>query len=228
MSSDSFLSRWARRKADVAKAADPESVAAPPLADIANQEAEAEQNRVNAMIDALPKIDDLTAQSDFTAFLQKGVPDLLKNAAMRKLWISNPELGKWSDMAEYAWDWNTPGGAPGYGPLEADFDTEAMLERILPRQRAVDDQPQSVSLKEDSEPSEGVSETSGPPPHVAEDGQIAAAQQDGMSELPVPEVNTSRSLENTGNTDDEAFAAQQKVPALTNGSRRRHGGALPA
>lgn len=228
MSSDSFLSRWARRKAEVAKAADPETVAAPPSADVVNQEAEAEQERVKALIDALPKIDDLTAQSDFTAFLQKGVPDLLKNAAMRKLWVSNPELGKWSDMAEYAWDWNTPGGAPGYGPLEADFDTEAMLERILPRQKAVDDQTQSVMVNENSEPSESALETAESPPEASEEETIATAQQDELSELSMPEAIASRSLENANKTDDEAVAAQQKLPALTNGSRRRHGGALPA
>jgi len=228
MSSDSFLSRWARRKAEVAKAADPESVAAPPSADAIKQEAEAEQERVNALIDALPRIDDLTAQSDFTAFLQKGVPDLLKNAAMRKLWISNPELGKWSDMAEYAWDWNSPGGAPGYGPLEADFDAEAMLERILPRQRAGDDQTQSVVAKEESERPGSASETSEHSPQAPEEEKIAAAQQDLMSELPLTEAIASRSLENPDKTDNDAVATQQKLPVLTNGSRRRHGGALPA
>ncbi|TIP78253.1 MAG: DUF3306 domain-containing protein, partial [Mesorhizobium sp.] len=34
----------------------------------------------------LPRVEDLTAQSDLSAFLRKGVPKMLKSAALRKMW----------------------------------------------------------------------------------------------------------------------------------------------
>ena len=49
----------------------------------------------------LPSIDSLTAESDYTPFLQEGVPDALRKAALRKLWRSNPVLANVDGLNDY-------------------------------------------------------------------------------------------------------------------------------
>lgn len=80
--SDSFLSRWSRLKSE-----SKEEPAAP--APLAEQTADAEPPPPDP-VPQLPPIESLTAQSDFSAFLQSGVPDHLRKAALAKLWTSDP------------------------------------------------------------------------------------------------------------------------------------------
>lgn len=49
----------------------------------------------------LPSIDGLTAQSDYTVFLQKNVPETLRKAALRKLWGSDPVLANLDGLNDY-------------------------------------------------------------------------------------------------------------------------------
>jgi hypothetical protein len=37
--------------------------------------------------------------------------------ALREIWRTDPAVRDFVGPADYAWDWNTPGDAPGYGPL---------------------------------------------------------------------------------------------------------------
>jgi hypothetical protein len=116
---DGFLARWSRRKreADAAPApADPapaEETAAPPLPE-------------------LPPIETLTAASDFTPFMQPGVPDALRVAALRRLWSIDPAIRDYVGPArDYAWDWHLPGGVPGAGPIESAEEVARLLDRVL-------------------------------------------------------------------------------------------------
>lgn len=79
--SDGFLSRWSRLKNE-SKAEEPAEpvVAAPP-----SPEPEPETPPPE-----LPPVDSLTKDSDFSAFLQAGVPAELRRAALSKLWASDP------------------------------------------------------------------------------------------------------------------------------------------
>ena len=54
----------------------------------------------------LPKIDDLTEKSDFTLFMGDKVPEALKKAAMRKLWLSNPIFANLDGLNDYDEDYN--------------------------------------------------------------------------------------------------------------------------
>src|SRR5690606_19004015 len=67
----------------------------------------------------LPRLEDLTAESDLTAFLKKGVPLALKSAALRKMWSLDPGIRDYVGPSEYAWDFNQPGSMAGFGPLDA-------------------------------------------------------------------------------------------------------------
>jgi hypothetical protein len=43
---------------------------------------------------ALPSIDSLTVDSDFTVFMKPGVPKRVQTMALRKLWRLNPAFGR--------------------------------------------------------------------------------------------------------------------------------------
>ncbi|MBC7952422.1 MAG: DUF3306 domain-containing protein [Rhodospirillaceae bacterium] len=72
---DTFLSRWSRLKTE-AKVEE-----TPPPAPVEVEE---------PPLPELPSVETLTKDSDFSAFLQAGVPDAIKRAAMAKLWSSDP------------------------------------------------------------------------------------------------------------------------------------------
>lgn len=53
----------------------------------------------------LPDIDSLTAESDFTAFMRKGVPKSLQRRALRKLWASDPIFAFQDGLTDYQDDY---------------------------------------------------------------------------------------------------------------------------
>ncbi|MBD1549428.1 DUF3306 domain-containing protein [Roseibium aggregatum] len=53
----------------------------------------------------LPDIDSLSYGSDFSAFLQKNVPEHLHRMALRKLWTSNPVLANVDGLNDYDLDY---------------------------------------------------------------------------------------------------------------------------
>ena len=139
--SDGFLSRWARRKRDVRLS---ERAEIPPVAEdfvdhpptpadetvASDAAAEAERD----LLADLPSLADLTAETDLTPFLRAGVPSAMRNAALRKMWSVDPAIRDFvSEAREYAYDWNTPGGVPGLGPLLPVDDVKAMLGRLFNR-----------------------------------------------------------------------------------------------
>ncbi len=105
----SFLGRWSRRKA---QARTPEDAPADdmPLESGDDQKAAItkpdEQDLSQQPIDPaiLPDIDTLEAGSDFSAFMQAGVPPELKIKALRKLWRVKPELANLDGLIDYGED----------------------------------------------------------------------------------------------------------------------------
>lgn len=131
MSGD-FLSRWSRRKRDVAaveQAPEPgEAVVATETVD-ANPEVDAD---LAEAIAALPPIETLTSETDLTQFLRAGIPSVLRNAALRRMWSLDPSIRDYvSEAREYAYDWNVVGGVPGQGPLLPSDDVESMLRQVF-------------------------------------------------------------------------------------------------
>jgi hypothetical protein len=74
----------------------------------------------------LPSIESLTADSDFTVFLRPGVPEALRNAALQKLWRTEPSVVNYVPLVEYNWDFN----APGYGALKAGEDVAKIARQV--------------------------------------------------------------------------------------------------
>ena len=68
---------------------------------------------------------------DIAAWLKRNVPEAWKSAALRRLWVGDPAIRDFIGPADYAWDWNTPGGVPGVGPLRAMDDVAKLLARAI-------------------------------------------------------------------------------------------------
>lgn len=134
-----FLSRWSQRKRDAArveqkpavpdKPAEPDTPAprAAPAPPPTAGEAELPFD-----LESLPTLEEITARTDMTVFFRKGVPDSIRNAALRKSWAVDPAIRDYvSPALDYAYDWNTPGGVPGSGELAAGTDIAKMVSQVM-------------------------------------------------------------------------------------------------
>jgi hypothetical protein len=132
MSSDddkSFLSRWSQRKQE---AKQPERETPAPDADAPDVPVAAGEAEPEFDLSSLPKLEDLTETTDITAFLRKGVPEHLRNAALRKSWALDPAIRNYVNPAlDYAYDWNTPGGVPGSSEIGAGMDVARLVSQIM-------------------------------------------------------------------------------------------------
>ncbi|HEU4805400.1 MAG TPA: DUF3306 domain-containing protein, partial [Nitrobacter sp.] len=121
MTDNSFLSRWSRRKrtanvsvrpeAPVSEAKERETESVPPSS---KSGAESEEFDLST----LPSLESISATTDVTAFLRKGVPLALSREALRRAWIADPTIRDFVGLAENAWDFNDPDAMPGFGPLD--------------------------------------------------------------------------------------------------------------
>jgi len=79
-----------------------------------------------------PSLDLIDKDFDLAHWLKQNVPEEWKLKALRRAWESDPAISGYLDPArDYALDWNTPGGAPGYGPLSESDNVEEMLANIF-------------------------------------------------------------------------------------------------
>lgn len=246
MSGD-FLSRWSRRKQEARRAEPlPEAEAeearpAAPSAETGTPEEPAGPPAEPALsaeeIAALPKLEDLTAASDLSAFLRKGVPEALRNAALRRMWSLDPAIRDFvGEARDYAYDWNAPGGVPGSGELLPGQDVRAMVRQIFgesePGRRPdaqADLSPPAPSRHRDREEvleADSPAEPSAVAPQPdGEDGRGDHAARSG----PVEEARCRQARIGAEPRRIPA-AAQQEPPdgAGSAASSRRHGGAKPA
>jgi hypothetical protein len=125
----SFLARWSQRKHE---AKQPGRDAAPAEAEMPSGPAAESAAGEEFDLSSLPKLEDLTETTDITAFLRKGVPESLRNAALRKSWALDPAIRNYVNPAlEYAYDWNTPGGVPGSSEIGAGMDVARLVSQIM-------------------------------------------------------------------------------------------------
>lgn len=235
--SGSFLSRWARRKEAVratertvapavtdeveakaaldAEAHTGEGSPAPQPVALTGDESEA---GTDDLLARLPSLDALTPETDLTAFLQSGVPTALRNAALRRMWSLDPAIRDFvSEAREYAYDWNTPGGVPGMGPLLPTDDVKAMLKRII------DGVPVPAEEEPDTEPQDAPTAEAEEAPQIADAAPPAsetAPETDGVP-LPMPDLHAPVAV--AAAESPEVVQSPLPRPRL-----RRHGGAMPS
>jgi hypothetical protein len=138
-----FLARWSQRKLEAkqpeakpatsaAESVEASSPSAPPSSAPPNSVPPSEDAAPEFDLSTLPKLEELTGSTDITAFLRKGVPEHLRNAALRKSWALDPAIRNYVNPAlEYAYDWNAPGGVPGGGELGAGVDVARLVSQIM-------------------------------------------------------------------------------------------------
>ena len=252
MSSEPFLSRWSRRKQEVRKSEQPDSAALPqpPEAEargaetsqassprtVSGQTGTSEAELSAEEIAALPSLDELTVGTDITVFLRKGVPERLRNAALRRMWSLDPNIRDFvSEAREYAYDWNTPGGVPGFGgELPPADEIRRLAEQIVgavrpsTELRADAGEPANCShirerAQSDPEPPESAGSAQSPtvsgPPQIAE----RRYPQESLSAQP---LGGSASEPDDPPASERAGLSAAKVDAEPT-RRRQHGGAKP-
>ncbi len=180
-----FLERWSQRKraARDAEVVPESGPAAAPTAE--PDEAAALEVEAEAEVDpaTLPPIESIQTGADIRAFLQKGVPKALKQAALRRLWSADPAIREFREVADYDWDFN----APGYGALLPKDDPKAVVDKLFAAMRRRVAEPKAagaaapaVTEPEMVEPEvadkvEGPTATEPEPPHLIEAPPAAAA-----------------------------------------------------
>lgn len=230
-----FLARWAQRKRDAGKEerkpavsdVPPEQAKAPPAT--AASEAEPPFD-----LSSLPKLEELTANTDMTVFFKKGVPESIRNAALRKSWALDPAIRNYVNPAlDYAYDWNTPGGVPGAGELAPGTDIARMVSQIMgdsesqPSQASVDGRACAETNRRDDSSN-----------HVAEHqaDALPPAPSVRLSEAPSPAseqrtdaASATESSESSTADSDHAHDEQQAQPRTfaSQQEARRHGTARP-
>lgn len=247
---DDFLSRWSRRKRGIAEADGPPAPAPdrpPPDAacldalaprgaspEEADPSADPSDRMSEEEIAALPPLDALNETSDLGPFLRAGVPGVLRNAALRRMWSLDPSIRDFvSEAREYAYDWNCPGGVPGLGPLLPGDDVTAMVRRVFEGRR---EQP-GPEVETAADPSEAR-----PRVEPAPIDQAADLPTDLSADFPadsLPDLTAALPAPSAGPGDPLARIARaaERAPARTGRPARteppgrprlrRHGGALP-
>ena len=128
---ENFLSRWSRRKQEVAKEAKlEEKPAARPQGAEAPSEAPAKPADVPDLT-KLPSLDEITAETDISGFLRQGVPTDLTRAALRRAWTSDPAIRDFVGLQENDWVFNKPGPEQGFGPLDPTTDVGKLLAQVF-------------------------------------------------------------------------------------------------
>jgi hypothetical protein len=204
MSDDgSFLARWSHRKRSAATLA-----RAQPDRDGKGREVGPVRDPPAPFDPAsLPSLDSIVADSDISAFLAANVPTELTRAALRRAWSADPAIRDFVGLSENSWDFNAPGGVPGFGSVSAE-DVERLLARV-------------IGTGEDSSAA-----AEPPPPDAAEQLVAARSVQDRLHQ----NYGTKAADGDLAplRADDAALrhdaAEEESAPAMR---RRAHGGALP-
>jgi uncharacterized protein DUF3306 len=227
---ESFLSRWSRRKREVSQEAE---AANPPAA--TEEAAEDDRDRTSGKVSpnpapaavepapdpaSLPSIESITATTDIRAFLSAGVPADLARAALRRAWSSDPAIRDFIGLSENSWDFNAPGGIPGFGPIDP-----AEVGRLVAQAIG---KPEVAAAAGNAYPPP----TQADQPQPCESGQTATASDASAASDQRPELQDHRAVASEEIMQrTKADVAVQEPPERSKDAvtspRRSHGGALP-
>jgi hypothetical protein len=184
---------------------------------------------------SLPPLESIAAGTDIRAFLARGVPAELTQAALRRAWAADPAIRDFIGLSENSWDFTAPGGVPGFGPMRPTDNIQELLAHVSghrpkldpieraraqpgssesPSPEAVDSQRETVAAPDGGEGTQA----------EAHEAVNVAGDRDGVAEMSVGTQSA-----NIGNkTEDVAVQDTNNSNELSVMTRRRgHGGALP-
>lgn len=219
----SFFERWSRLKRGQASSVPPSVEQAAGrdggpdagLAAVENLPATAD---VEAL---LPSIDELTAESDVSAFLQKGVSEELKRLALRRAWSLDPQISGFIEVAENQYDWNTPGGAPGFGDLAAGTKIEELLAQATGHSA-----PAAEPVSEDTTATSEVADVSVERAAGTDQSQIGSSGDAEQAAEPIV-IQAEAPAGEPGLKNEDPPNGNLPFGGDFPPVRRRHGGALP-
>ena len=222
--SETFLTRWARRKREAAEEArapapdestsDSEAAPAPPDQDAAAATAAEAPGAPD--LAKLPPLDSITAATDIRAFLTPGVPAELARAALRRAWVADPTIRDFVGIAENQWDFTVTGGTPGFGPLEASEEVRRLVARIVGDEPAEAPPPVPARTAEDLENTEV--------PTSSQNATRTADVENASSAPDAPSaIETEATIVQNSNNDD---AVRHKGADMID-RKPGHGRALP-
>ena len=250
---ENFLARWSRRKQQAEQEKEPHSGEQNPSArpresgDPGQPGEQAESAALDSRLrgnergidenkepeidlSKLPSLEEIGADTDITAFLQRGVPADLTRAALRRVWASDPTIRDFIGIAENQYDFATGDGIPGFGPLKAVDDVRRMLADIT---REGMQAMQTTEAEPTPAPAISRLESDSVEKHaaaaVAEEAQLnetesptrADAEQEAASTA-TAEAIVQREEKNVALQNKSAVSENEPAP-----DRRPHGRALP-
>jgi putative acetyltransferase len=134
MTEEPFLRRWSRRKSEAREGARPgDAPGDTEQAKVAALDARSGRGAVEPRAEPLQKrelteadfadvdFDALDAKSDYSRFLQTGVPDSIKNKALRRLWMSDALYTTPDPFQDYAHDYTDAAVAVPAGTLKTAY-----------------------------------------------------------------------------------------------------------
>ena len=220
---EGFLARWSRRKREAAQAASgqpkPEGAAGDPAAEVSASDLPPGEAQPLFDPARLPPLESIGAASDIQPFLAAGVPADLTRAALRRAWAADPAIRDFIGLAENSWDFNAPGGVPGFGSLKAEEARRLLSQAMGEPDAGASEQPAAeVPASDQAAPA---ARAPGPAtPGLAQD----QARQDHDASVdrcdPTPRGKTN----NNNIAMQHDAGGRESPPSLP---RRGHGGALP-
>jgi hypothetical protein len=212
------LGGWSRRKLAARRA---EVEALPEAAEVEPVAAPEPDVVDEAYIAALPPIETIVAGTDIKAFLARGVPASLKNAALRRLWSATPGVRDYADPAvDYAYDWNTPGGVPGGGGILSESGVARMVKDLIGGTRTAEDW-------DGSGPDGAERDVASAANASDESGVESVPPEPDVAPAAVRRTEASVGKERAPDTDDPESEAGGRVAVDAVAQPRRHGGAVP-
>ena len=218
---ESFLARWASRKRGAAPTArgQPKPENTPDGAASEAAAASVAPEETLSLFDpaSLPPIEAIGAGSDIRPFLAAGVPADLTRAALRRAWSADPAIRHFIGLSENSWDFNAPGGIPGFGSLPEE-DARRLLAHVMGETEALDPARPAADRLSDDQTSAPASGPDLRTPGSVPDQTKLGHNTDAGHPNPMPSAETSNIAVRHEMDEREAR------PPLP---RRRHGGALP-
>ncbi len=177
-----FLSRWSRRKQAAREAVDhPETKPEQPAMPAENAAAEppAEDAPVDESAYADFDFDALDYNSDYTQFMEKDVPEIVRRRALRALWRSDPILANVDGLNDYDEDFT-----------DAALVVQNLVSAYKPGKgyASEDDKAAEETQVAEAEQTPAVAPEEQPALDASEETTVTAEQaQTGEAEPPVPE-----------------------------------------
>jgi hypothetical protein len=243
---ENFIARWSRRKR--AATDDAEATKAPAAPDAADERAhDSEHGTADGLatsaapaaqsttpelafdLTKLPPIESIGAETDIRAFLAPGVPPELTRAALRRAWAADPKVRDFVGLADYDWDFNTPGAIPGFGPLEMTDELRRQVAQMVGRSLAAEEPERAAPTAAEGQggpASVEASAESGPTTPESPSQQAQSNRGASQVESVNPEVESHNLLQ----CGQDHTAAQYNTAKPDNAElivKRPHGRALP-